>query len=219
LLLAKLARMEVDPPEAWSVVNQLEPSVRENPADVPTAVACGLALVSVSRSEQGLLILRRALERKPDDPTTWDAILTGLDLAHQAREMADFAARLPPKLVVDPRFAKHLGRLHQEAGCWPEAARDYRRAWDYAPDNVVGYRLRRALFFAGDKAEAARWDRIVRDYRTAFVKARSTVEEFITDLNEGRFPDPALCRKMAGFREQMGRADEARAWRGLPPGP
>jgi tetratricopeptide (TPR) repeat protein len=215
LLMAKLARMEVDPPEPWSVINQLEPSVRENPADLPSAVAYGLALVSVSRSEQGLLILRGALARRPLDPTAWDALLTGLELAHQARGMADLLARLPPELEEDPRFAKHFGRVHQEAGRWSEAARAYRRAWEYAPDNVVGYRLRRALFFAGDKPEAARWNQVVLDYRTAFKKARSTVEELSAALNEGRLPDSALCLRMAGFREQMGRAEEAGAWRQL----
>ena len=72
LLLLKLVKLEVDPPEPWSVINQLHAVVRANPADLPTSISCGLALVSVSRSEEGLAILRSALETNADAPTAWD---------------------------------------------------------------------------------------------------------------------------------------------------
>jgi len=215
MLLVKLVQLEVDPPEPWSIVNQFEPVVRGNPVDLPTSVACGLALVSVSRSENGLSILRQALDCNPDAPTAWDALLTGLELANQSTELADAFSRLPRSLAADPRFAKHLGRLHQDTGRWSEAARAYRRAWDYEPDNSVGYRLRRALFFAGQTKEAARWDRLVLDYRSAFKEVRGIVEQVNAALKEGRFPDPGQCQLMASLRERMGRGEEARAWQQL----
>jgi tetratricopeptide (TPR) repeat protein len=215
LLLLKLVQLEVDPPEPWSIVNQFEPVVRGNPVDLPTSVACGLALVSVSRSGDGLSILRQALDCNPDDPTAWDALLTGLGLANRSQEFADVFSRLPHTLAALPRFAKHQGRLHQEAGRWSDAARAYRRAWDYEPDNIVGYRLRRALSFAGQTEEAARWDRLVLDYRSAFKQARGIAEQLSAALNEGRLPGPGLCQLMAGARARMGRVDEARAWQQL----
>ena len=123
LLLLKLVQLEVDPPEPWSIVNQFQPVVRANPVDLPTSVACGLALVSVSRSEEGLSILRQALESNPDAPTAWDALLTGLEMAYRSDEWAAVWSRLPRTLAADPRFAKHLGRLHEETGRWSDAAR------------------------------------------------------------------------------------------------
>ena len=215
LLLVKLVQFEVDPPEPWSIVNQLKPAVRSDPVDLPTSVACGLALVSVSRSEEGLSILRRALDCNPDAPTAWDALLTGLELANQSDALADVSSRLPHTLAADPRFAKHLGRLHQDKRRWSEAALAYRRAWDYEPDNTVGYRLRRALFFAGQTEEATRWDQIVLDYRNAFKKARGIVDQINAALREGRMPDPGLCQLAASVRERMGRVEEALAWQKL----
>jgi hypothetical protein len=123
--------------------------------------------------------------------------------------------RLPHTLVADPRFAKHLGRLHQQAGRWSDAALAYRRAWDHEPDNVVGYRLRRTLFFAGQTEEAGRWDRIVLDYRNAFKEARGIVDQINAALKEGQMPDPGLCQRAARVRERMHRAEEARAWQRL----
>jgi tetratricopeptide (TPR) repeat protein len=212
LLLLKLAQLEVDPPEPWSIVNQFQPVVRVNPTDLPTLIACGLALVSVSRSEEGLSILRQALEVKPDAPMAWDALLTGLEMAYRADEWAAVWARLPRTLAADPRFAKHLGRLHEQNGRRSEAARAYRRAWEHSPDNIVGYRLRRALFLSGQSEEAALWDRLVLDYRNAFKQARVMLDQVNAALKEGRMPEEGLCQLMANLRERMGRVDEARAW-------
>jgi hypothetical protein len=129
--------------------------------------------------------------------------------------LADVYSRLPHTLAADPRFAKHLGRLHQETRRWSEAALVYRRAWEYEPDNTVGYRLRRALFFAGQTEDAKRWDQIVLDYRNAFKEARGIVDQINAALKEGRMPDPGLCQLAASVRERMERVEEARAWQQL----
>ena len=212
LLLLKLVKLEVDPPEPWSVINQLQPVVRANPVDLPTSISCGLALVSVSRSEEGLAMLRGSLETNPDAPTAWDALLSGLEFAYRSEESAAVWSRLPQTMAADPRFAKHVGRMHEEARRWSDAAHAYRRAWEYAPDNIVGYRLRRALYLADQIEEAARWDRRVLDYRSAFKQARVIADQVDTALKQGRMPHVGLCRLMADLRERMGRVDEARAW-------
>ena len=103
--------------------------------------------------------------------------------------------------------------MEQEASRWPEAARAYRRAWDHQPDNTVGYRLRRALVFAGRTAEAERFDRLVLDYREAYKQTRGLLDRPMPRLREGRIPAAELLSRMAELRERMGRSDEARAWR------
>jgi tetratricopeptide (TPR) repeat protein len=157
-------------------------------------------------------MLRQALDRNPDAPAAWDALLSGLGLAYQTQEFSDVLSRLPQVVAADPRFFKHQGRLHQEAGRWSEAARAYQRAWDYERDNAVGYRLRRALFFAGQTDEAAHWDRIVLDYRNAFKEARGVCDQVSAALKEGRLPDPALYQHAARLCARMNRVDQARAW-------
>jgi tetratricopeptide (TPR) repeat protein len=212
-LLMRLARLDVDPPDPWMIIHRFEPAVRGQTAGLPTTLACGLALTSVSRGQDGLPMLRRALEQHPVDPAAWDALLTGLDLAGAESELAGLIGRLPRDLRSDPRLAKHEGRVEQEAHRWPEAARAYRRAWESRPDNTVGYRLRRALILAGQAAEAERFDRLVLGYREAFKRVRGLLDPADAALREGRLPAPELSQHMAELREQMGRTDEARAWR------
>ena len=58
-LLLRLTQLDVDPPDPWLVVNEFEPAVLANTADPSTTLACGQALVTVSRSHEGLPMLRR----------------------------------------------------------------------------------------------------------------------------------------------------------------
>ena len=214
-LLVRLARLDVDPPDPWAVVRRFEPAVRNGNADLPTTLACGLALTSVSRGHDGLPILREAAEQRPDDLSAWDALLTGLDLAGATAELAGSFARLPGKLGSDPHLAGHEGRVQQEARRWPEAARAYLRAWEFRPDNTVGYRLRRALTLAGRAEDSERFDRIVLNYREAYKQVRGLLEPFDAALAVDRTPPAELYGRMAEMRERMGRRDEARAWRRL----
>jgi hypothetical protein len=133
-------------------------------------------------------------------------------MAYRSDEWATVWSRLPRTLSSDPRFAKHLGRLREETSRWSDAADAYRRAWEHAPDNIVGYRLRRALFLAGRTEEAARWDRLVLNYRDAYKRARVIADQVNAALKEARMPEVGLCQSMASLRERMGRVDEARAW-------
>ncbi len=118
-------------------------------------------------------------------------------------------------LAQNPRFAKHRGWLQQELGHWHEAARAYEEAWNFEPDNTVGYRLRRTLRLAGQNDTADRFDRLVLDYREAFKQARALLDQVNAALKDGIQPDPASFAAMAGFRERMRRPEEAEAWRRL----
>jgi tetratricopeptide (TPR) repeat protein len=214
-LLLRLARLEVDPPDPWMIINRFEPAVRRGSADLPTALAYGLTLTLVSRSQQGLPILRAAVARHPEDPAAWDALLSGLEVAKDDAALTDEFSRLPDALRNDPRFAKHEGRLDQMAGRWSEAVRAYRRAWEFEPENTVGYRLRRALDFAGQKADADRFDQTLREYRIAFQQVRALLAPIDAALRDGQRPPGAILERMADWRERMGRREEASAWRRL----
>jgi tetratricopeptide (TPR) repeat protein len=212
-LLSRLARFDVDPPDPWMIINRFEPAIQSQSADLPTALACGLALTSVSRSQEGLPLLRQAVERHPDDPLAWDALMSGLELASQHAELVQIFKSLPESLKADPRFAKHRGRIEQDAGRWPEAARAYRRAWDFEPEYTVGYRLSRALYFAGETGEAKRFEKLLLDYRAAYQQVRALVEKAHAAVRDGHTLPSDLGDRMAELRERMGRSEEARAWR------
>jgi tetratricopeptide (TPR) repeat protein len=98
-LLLRLARFEVDPPDPWLVVNTFEPAVLANTANFSTTLACGLALITVSRSHEGLPMLRRAVDRNPDSPRAWDVLLTGLETAAGRDEVAREMSRMPQTLA------------------------------------------------------------------------------------------------------------------------
>jgi tetratricopeptide (TPR) repeat protein len=216
-LLLRLTRLDVDPPDPSLVIRTFEQSVKNGTADLPSTLACGLALVTASRSQEGLPMLRLAVDHHPDSAGCWDALLTGLELAGEPKEVTRALGRLPAALADDRRIARHRGWVEQEAGRWSEAARFYCRAWKQTRDNIVGYRLRRTLRLAGRVEEAERFDREVLGYREAFKQTRATLDEVSPMLEAGKPLPPALPAVMSELRGRMGRDREARAWRSLVP--
>jgi tetratricopeptide (TPR) repeat protein len=214
-LLLRLTQLDVDPPDPWLVVKTFEPAALANSANLSTTLACGMALVTVSRSHEGLPMLRRAVDRNPDSPRAWDALLTGLETAAGRDEVVREVARMPQGFAAEPRFAKHQGWLQQELGHWHEAARAYEQAWNFEPDNAIGYRLCRTLRLAGQGALADRFDRLVLDYRDAFKQARGLLDQANAAIKDGSPIDMATYALMAGLRERMRRTEEAQAWRRL----
>jgi tetratricopeptide (TPR) repeat protein len=211
-LLMRLARLDVDPPDPLLVIRTFEPAVKSVTPDLPSTLACGLALVTVSRSQEGLPMLRLALDQHPDSARCWDALLTGLELAGEPKQVAEALVRLPAGLADDVRIARHRGWVEQEAGRWAEAARFYRRAWEHNRDNTVGYRLRRTLRLAGQIEEADRFDREVLEYREAFKQARAVLDEINPLLQAGKPLPQGFAAVMADLRRRMGRDREATAW-------
>ena len=61
-LLLELIRQDAQPIGPDSLIATLEPLVRANPEDHQTAITLGLALVRNSRFDEGLSILRDAVE-------------------------------------------------------------------------------------------------------------------------------------------------------------
>jgi tetratricopeptide (TPR) repeat protein len=212
-LLLELLRQEAKPLAAASRISQLEPAVRGRPDDLQSVSALGAAYLIEGRTEEGLRLLRQAVERHPDDPAAWDGLLTGLDKGGQADAMARALDRLPPALADDPRFAKHRGRVAQDRGDWKAAARAYRRAVAADPHNFdLVYRLARALQNAGEGAEAARWDRLAADYKAAYPEALPLYDEANAIKTLGVEPHPDLYLRIGDLCARLLRPDQARAW-------
>jgi tetratricopeptide (TPR) repeat protein len=175
-----------------------------------------LALVHNSQCDQGIEVLRDALQRHPDSAEAWDGWLTGLDEGYQPDLLQREFARIPGSLAADPRFAKHEGNAAQAASDWRRAVDAYGRAHAFEPFNgVVLYRLRMALRAVGESAELKRADQLLTVYRNAFKQMRPVYLEAFAIRTLGLEPRTELYHRLAALREQMGRFDEARAWHRL----
>jgi tetratricopeptide (TPR) repeat protein len=211
-LLVEMSRLDIDRVAPGSVVQVFQPLWREHPADLPLALAVGLALVHNSQSDEGIEVLRDALQRHHDSAEAWDGWLTGLDEGHHPELLDREFARLPKSLAADPRFARHEGNVAQGARDWPRAVTAYRRAHAFEPFNgAVLYRLRMALRAAREIDESERVDRRLSAYQEAFKKMRPAYQEATAITKLGLEHRSGLYHRLAALREQMGRFDEARA--------
>jgi tetratricopeptide (TPR) repeat protein len=215
-LLLELIRQDAQPLGADSLIKTLLPIVKARPQDLHSAVALGLALVRNSRADEGLAVLRDVKSRVPESPECWVALLLGLDEAHQSVEMTKTLTELPAGLRDDPRIERFRAACAHERQDWGEAAQRYLEAWRYDPsDFQVLYRLSRVLRAAGRLEEAARFDQLVREAKSARDQILAIYEEANAVNTLGTAPHPELYRRLAELRERMGRPDEALEWHRL----
>jgi tetratricopeptide (TPR) repeat protein len=217
-LLLELLRQDAKSLVEETLVDTLEPIVREHPEDMYSSIALGRALVHTSRPEKGLTILRRTVDRFGDDGEAWEAMLTGLEEAFRFDDLDQALRRLPAKLAIHARFAKHRGALAQHRRDWEAAATAYRRAhaFDLA-DGKVLYRLCQVLRVGGHASDIEALESLHRSLELARGQELPTYEEVnaVKDLQSGKRVD--LIRRIADLRERIGRSDEALAWRRLVP--
>ncbi len=236
-ILLEMCRLDIERPDPLSQVIMFEPLVRAHPENLPLNLTLGLALIRVNRSEEGLEVLKGALERHPGSPEAWDAWLNGLYHASEADKLEQEYCRLPRELAVDPRFAKHEGMIAQIAKDWPRAVAAYGRAFAFEPFNWgVCNQLLFVLRVAGETAEFERIHRIYEAYKVAYKEMRGSYYERFKpdetssfpaeDFNQQRgayyetlsiktlgvTPHTELYQHLADLREKMGRFDEACAW-------
>ncbi len=236
-ILLEVARIDIEKVAPGSQVQLFEPLAREHPENLPLDLSAGLALVHDSRGESGVELLEGALRGHPDSAEAWDAWMTGLFDAAQFDRFSEEFARLPKAIAADPRFAKHEGKLAQNARDWPRAVRAYRRALTLDPsDQAILYRFWFVLRQSGQTAEFERIDRDYQSYREAYRQLRGTTfdldpsamkpssnaeelgkhrglyYEAIAMPTLGVVSQPDLYHRLADLRERMGRRDEARAW-------
>jgi tetratricopeptide (TPR) repeat protein len=212
-LLLQLIRHDAHAIAPGSVVHELGPVVRANPADLRSTLALGLALVHDSKIDEGLALLDRAVASHPDDPEVWDAYLTALVDAGQVEPLAGALDRLPRPLDDDARFDAARGWLAVQRRDWGTAVRAYRRAWEARPTDVtLAYRLRLALRSDGQQAELERLAPRLRAAAAAREKLRGLYDRIDSLPDLGRVPYPDLYRDVAATLEPLGRGDEARAW-------
>jgi tetratricopeptide (TPR) repeat protein len=215
-ILLEVARIDIDKVAPGSLVQMFEPLHREQPGNLAIGIVVGLGLVHDSRGEQGVEVLREVLRGHPDDPDAWDAWFTGLADAGQRDRIAGEYARLPARFARETRFAKHEGRVAQEARNWKAAALAYRRAYAAEPhDGVLLYRLHRALRLAGETEEAESVERRLTDFQSAFKELRPAHRDAQRAISTEGGPCREIYQRLASLRERMGRADEARAWHRL----
>ncbi len=215
-LLLQLLRENAHPIAAGSIIQQLEPAVAQNPKDLPSTLALGLALVHDGKTDAGLTRLREAVQQHPDSTDAWDAYLTGLADAGQMTTLAETLDRLPEALAENSRFDDVRGRVAQERQDWPAAVRFYRPAWERHPDDVkLAYRLSRALRNAGDDNAAQELGPRLARIEEARKSLRELYDQADTLPALGVKPYPDFYQEIAETLETLGRIEEARVWHRL----
>jgi tetratricopeptide (TPR) repeat protein len=215
-LLLELLRQDVQPIGADSLIETFEPLAREHSDDVIAAITLGRAYVRNSRFDEGLPILRLAVDRFPDNPMAWDALLSGLDESSRTEEFAAAIEWLPAGIARDLRFARHRGALALQRHAWPEAAKWYLLAFQHdRSDGQVLYRLCQSLKIAGRTSELLEYESRLIAHRAAREQAPSLYKEANSTAHLGTAPHADLYHRLADLREAMGRPDEAVAWHRL----
>jgi tetratricopeptide (TPR) repeat protein len=215
-LLLELLRQDAKSLVEETLVDTLEPVVREHPDDKYSSIALGRALIHTSRPDEGLAILRRTVERNGDDPQAWDALLTGLEEAFRFDELDQSLRRLPAGLTMEARFAKHVGALAQNRRDWEAATTAYRNAHAFDPaDGKVLYRLCQVARAGGHATDIEALESLHRSLELARGQALRTYEEANAVKSLGRENHRDLYQRMAHLRECMGRPDEASQWHRL----
>ena len=212
-LLLELLRQDVQPIDSNEIIRIFDPLVKEHPDDEHAAVALGRAYLKNSRPADGLPILRGLVERSPENPYAWDALLSYLDKSSSTDEFASCLSRLPPGIADDRRFTRHRGALAVRKHDWTQAVRWYLRAYHQdRSDGEVLYRLCQALRAAGRAGETGEFDTRLRALRAAKEQSSSLYKEANAVATLGTEPHPDLYHRLADLREHMGRPDEAAAW-------
>src|SRR4029077_3656195 len=76
-LLLELVRQDAQTTDPSSIVQRFEPVVAQDPTDLHSTLALGLALVREHRADQGLSVLRKAVEAFGSGPAAWGAGFAG----------------------------------------------------------------------------------------------------------------------------------------------
>jgi Flp pilus assembly protein TadD len=216
LLLFDLLRRDVRPPAPGAIEKLLEPVIRQNPSQLYTGVAIGLAQTRANNVELGIEQLRSVVRSHPNRVEAWDGLLTGLDESGQVDILEQELVHVPAALSDSPRLLKHRARIAQEGDRWKEAVDLFRRARTAEPYNrVVEYRLSRALRHVGETAEAGRIEQRVRRREIALQELRPLFDQAAATGDLGVGPHTDLYQKIAVARERMQLPEEASAWHRL----
>jgi tetratricopeptide (TPR) repeat protein len=235
--LLSLAWLDTTRVAPQRVVRRFQEAVRRSPGDPHAAIALGLALIRERRDEEGLEILRRTVDRAPDDPDALAALLTGLWESQRTETLIEAVGRIPPDWAGTTAFAEPIGLATYARHDWRAAATALRRAHEAEPHRIeLALLLARALRLSGEESEADRLgsriralrrhrDELLERYKRLFDPSDPAQSRVADDVDfSGGAPaaaqsliglhDPAPLRRFAELCDELGFADQARAWRG-----
>lgn len=198
------------------MISQLEPVVAENPDDLQSTLALGLALIRNSERDRGLEILSRAAAQHAEDSRASEAYLKGLVDAGEIDRLQEALEELPESLARDRCFDVARGWAASKRGDWVEATRCYQSAWEADPsDSTTAYRLRLALKISRQEQELEKLAPLFDATAEARDRLRVLYDTIDSLPDLGRVPRPELFQEVAARLDQLGRPAEADAWRSL----
>lgn len=212
-LLLHLLRPDAHPVSPQLVESELAPCLRQAPDDVETLRAVARARIDLQRADEGLALLRDAVQRQPNHVSVWAAYLECLDAAGDPAALVEAWEQVPPGLQDAPEMREARARVALLQGDRAAALRDYETLLERHPDRVpLAYRLSRILVAEGRTEEGARLQGQVRTQREAQQSIRPLYDQAFENPS---FPTRPLVRGLAELLDALRRFDEAAAWRRL----
>jgi len=117
-------------------IKEMRGLVRDHPNDPTTLNMLGYTLVDRKHNvEEGLALIRRALEFMPDNGAILDSMGWALHQKHRDAEALDFLQRAHER-AHDPEIALHLGEVQWAVGRHDDAQKTWEQALALFPDNA-----------------------------------------------------------------------------------
>jgi tetratricopeptide (TPR) repeat protein len=208
-LLLELVRQEFERlgPAATAMI--VEPVVAAEPANYHALRVLGISYVMLDRAPEGLDLIERAIEQRPDEPDGWFNLVWALTERGDTNRLSTVWPRLPPEVLDDPRFLRPRSAWAHAMGEHNEAEQTLQKALANDPwDRKAHYQLAR-LLRDRSAAEATKHELRVRQIDDA---RERLADCYVRASQQGDDPSPQLCQEFADACRALGRMRLADSW-------
>jgi tetratricopeptide (TPR) repeat protein len=209
-LLLELVRQEYERLSPGDTVLALEPVVTTEPENCHALRVLGLSYVQLGRVSDGLPLVQRAIELRPEDPDNWFTFAWCLYETGDIDRLGRVWDAMPAAVRQDARLLRYRGMWAERLMDWQESERAYRAALERDPaDRKAHYQLARVLRRRGADDEANEHEKAARELD----ETREALASCYTRATQQKNDPPAeLCREFSRLCRALGRPRQAALW-------
>ncbi len=208
-LLLELVRQEFERLGPAAAAITIEPVVAAEPENYHALRVLGVSYVMLHRTREGLELIRRAIDQRPDVLEAWFNLVWAYTERGDMDQLTSVWPRLPAESNDDPRFLRLRSVWAEAMGERAEAERLLQRALAKDPwDRKAHYQLAR-LLRDRTAAEADAHESKARDID----ESRERLADcYVRAAQQGDDPSPQLCQDFAEACRALGRTHLAESW-------
>ncbi len=211
LWLLEIVRQEHERIAPGEAIRMLEPVRLHDPANYYVLRLIGRNYIMLGRVSEGIDLLNEALQLNPDDLDTWFFLVWALYEQGEFGRVGKLWQVVPAAAWQDARFLRYHGMWLETQGRQQEALAQYLKGIQLAPfDRKLRYQLAQLLRRQGRADEADRHAQKAVAIDDARERLGQLFQRTRAIQND---PLPEVCLEFARCWEEMGRAEQAAAWR------